>query len=95
VSEWDGGTISRVPKSGGSPLALATGLRHPNGVAVDREHVYWSTASNQGIVARTPKRGGATAILAHRQAGPVRVLVDHDHVWWSLEYERSVVRLGR
>jgi hypothetical protein len=59
------------------------------------DHVYWSTAPNQGIVARTPKRGGVTTILAHRQAGPVRVLVDHDHVWWSLEYERSVVRLGR
>jgi hypothetical protein len=49
------GKVVAVPKTGGPPVVLACGLRNGHAIAVDRDHVYYSTAVTAGVVAKIRK----------------------------------------
>ena len=69
------GRVHRMPKQGGAPVVLASGLPdEPAGLALDETHAYvaataWGStaAENAGVVARVPKEGGALETLASDQ----------------------------
>jgi hypothetical protein len=75
-----GGTIGRVAKTGGATTTLASGETSVAGLAVDADHVYWSTAA--GSIKRVPKAGGVVQVVSTgKQPGPVAV--DGASVFWS------------
>jgi len=51
---WSG-TLERLPRSGGTPTALLTGLANPKGVAVDGTHVYFVQMGADGGVFKLAK----------------------------------------
>jgi hypothetical protein len=67
------GRVLRMPKKGGAPTVLATGLPdEPAGLALDGTHVYvsataWGSAelAQAGVLARVPKAGGPLEVLAN------------------------------
>ena len=51
------GTVLKMPKTGGTPVALAIGQTTPSGIAVDSKYVYWANnaAKPMGAIYRVPK----------------------------------------
>ncbi len=83
------GRLLRMPKSGGAPVVLATGLPdEPAGLAVDGTHVYvaavaWGSDASEkaGVIARVPKAGGELAVLATDVPMPRAAWLSGDHVY--------------
>jgi hypothetical protein len=83
------GRILRMPKAGGAPVVLASGLPdEPSGLAVDATHVYVSAVAygsealeNAAVIARVPKQGGDLEILAKDQALLRAAWLSGDHVY--------------
>src|SRR5208337_3066676 len=61
-TDYDGGTIWRMPKTGGTPAALTSGQLAPTGIGVDATSVYWTTFGD-GTLHRAPLGGGAPETL--------------------------------
>ncbi len=62
-SATDSGDVKKVALSGGSPpVALATGVLYPGGIAIDDTYVYWTSASDNGSVWKVAIVGGASPI---------------------------------
>jgi hypothetical protein len=57
---WDGGGVSRAPKAGGSPQAVASAVQ-PTALAVDAQNVYWIEGTQ--TVNRAPSAGGTGVVL--------------------------------
>src|SRR5688500_17234122 len=53
------------------------------GVAVDGDHVYFTSMTEGGMVARVPKAGGAPETIALAQAEPARLAVFEGRVYWT------------
>ncbi len=87
VADMFAGTVARLPKTGGAPRVLVSGLDAPSSVFVDAKNVYFTTAS---AVRRVPKGGGAITTIATRQDSPGDVVADGKYVFWSTY--TSVVR---
>lgn len=86
---FEGGTVSRVAITGGSfgaPETVAEGQALPSGIAVDDQHVYW-TSRGDGSVWRAAKDGGAAEELASGQARPGAIAVDGAAIYWLNEGE--------
>jgi hypothetical protein len=65
------GILYRVPKNGGTPVVLATGLNVPLNLTLDDARVYWSGGNGDkvdGALSSVAKTGGATTIVI---AGPL------------------------
>lgn len=77
--------ISKVPKEGGDPVPLTTGVVPPSDIAVDSTNVYWlgnSTGTTQ--IMKVPKNGGTVATLA--TASPVccgQIVLDASDLYWT------------
>jgi len=56
------GRVIVVPRSGGGPMILASGLNNPTAITVDTTNVYWVTAD--GTVMKVPIVGGSTTTIA-------------------------------
>jgi hypothetical protein len=79
-----GGSVSRVPKAGGTIEILAADELGPQQVAVDATHVYWGNHADgvkQGI-RRMPKLGGAVEMLS-AGGSPTGLALDDTHVYWA------------
>ncbi|WP_437807377.1 hypothetical protein [Sorangium sp. So ce1078] len=73
----------RCDASACQPLALAEGLQHPSGIALDAERVYWTNQGVEGSVMAVPKRGGEPAALATGEDSPWGLAVGGGYVYWS------------
>jgi hypothetical protein len=86
-----GGSVLRVPKSGGGVQTVVAGLDNPTSVAVDDTHVYFTRAfSPDGEVQRAPKTGGQAEVLLADVDNPWDIAVDATHLYVS-EMNRSQI----
>jgi hypothetical protein len=88
--EVGAGTVSRVPKAGGTVEVLATGQDMPNGIAVAGGDVFWTTSSG-GTVMRVSKAGGTPMQLATGQDGASTIVAGADRVYWTNRVGDTVV----
>jgi len=73
--------IRGIPKTGGSPVTLATGQQGVKSITRDATHVYWASAG-QSSIRRVPKVGGSLGFIATAlQPGPIAV--DDTYVYWA------------
>lgn len=78
------GQIASVPKTGGSPTILASGLNGPAVLVADDQFLYWTELGTQngsrlnrdGRIQRVAKTGGAVQLLASGLATPGGLVVD-------------------
>jgi hypothetical protein len=80
------GTVSRVPRTGGSAVVLASSQDNPRSLAVDATNVYWGNASltyGSGSVMKRALSGGDPIPLATGEPWPVFVAADANKVYWS------------
>jgi hypothetical protein len=75
------GAVMTAPRSGGSPVTLASPT-YATGVAVDAINVYYADPY-AGTVMKMPVRGGSAVALASGQAFPYSVAADSGYVYWS------------
>lgn len=80
-TDFDAGTVSRVPKDGGEVEILAAGEEKPGEIAVDDDYVYWgSSAANE--IRRVEKGGGAAGPMEYA-ANPSGLAIDAAAVYWA------------
>jgi sugar lactone lactonase YvrE len=77
--DFNGGSIRRMPKSGGTPVVLATG-QAANRIAIDATDVYWTDATKK-MVMKVPKAGGNAVTLATLSGAPLGIGVDANNVY--------------
>jgi hypothetical protein len=85
TSEWPG-SVMRVAKTGGPVTTLAENKPRPTFLAVDGQHVYFSTYAKEppgGTLERVSKQGGAPEILASGHPYVSGVVVDGTDVFWT------------
>ncbi len=70
-----------MPKTGGTPVVLVSGLNGPDNLVVDSSYAYW-TESTGGLVRKAPLDGGAPISLATGQNSPTGIAVDDTNVYW-------------
>jgi len=92
-SNWQDGTIWTIPKSGGAPTVL-TAARHPSGLAIDANRIYWSEdVEADGAVVAMPLGGGPPITLAAAQGAPRGVALDTTHVFWTATFDETICRV--
>src|SRR5258708_6254841 len=85
----DGGTILRVPKTGGESEAVVSDAPgSPAEMVVDSENIYWliwsgGEKAHPVPVMFAPKKGGAAKQLAPPQIGANGICLDRDSVYWT------------
>lgn len=76
------GAVRRVPKTGGPPMDVATGLSGPSDIVVDGTEVYVIETGEVGAIAKVPAEGGAPVRIAQNQAAPGSLFVTASDVYW-------------
>jgi hypothetical protein len=82
------GALSKVAKSGGTPIVVEPDRCTPYGIALDADAVYWteSDTPNQpghGRVLRKPRDGGPTAVLVEDVPSPWAIAVRAGDVFFT------------
>ena len=78
-----GTLIGKVAKTGGSPVAFASGAPGAflRALAVDQDAVYWIQSGPVGVM-REPKAGGAPVVLATPSYTRAPLVLDDSRVYW-------------
>jgi hypothetical protein len=74
------GEVIQVPRVGGTPYTLASGLTSPGAIALGGGSVFWS--DSRGVLS-VPVDGGNTVTVASDTSNATNVLVDGTNVYWS------------
>jgi hypothetical protein len=79
------GIVYKIPKSGGVPTALATGLNAPVKITLDGERVYWANSGNgaTGSIASVAKNGGPVTTIASLMVHPNNPVVVGPRIYWT------------
>jgi hypothetical protein len=87
------GAIRKMPRTGGSPVTLATGTTSPSGIKTDGVNVYWSEFSSPGMVWKVSVNGGTPSVLG-TQVNNRGIAIDptSTNVYWG---ENVFVNAGR
>lgn len=92
------GTLMKVAKTGGQPVALAEGLADPVSVTVDKGEVFFTVRGKDGgstadrAVAKVSSAGGAITYLAHGPStSAFGVAVDATNAYWTAKVTGSPV----
>ncbi len=75
------------------PTELVTGLLHPDSLAVDQTHLFFTT--QDGTIQRVPKIGGAPDVLAKGLSGPASITLHAGYVYWSDRINKTIQRIAR
>jgi hypothetical protein len=96
-----GGTVLKVPLSGGLVTTLASAQAFPYGLVVVGSNLYWSNLGTQtvsggpvpstGSIVEVPVGGGAATTLAASVDEPADLATDGENVYWTTP--NSVVKL--
>jgi hypothetical protein len=87
------GRILKISRDGGPVTELVSGRLGIAALAVDKDSVYFTVASDSdGEVARVPTSGGATENLATGQRGPSAVAFDDANIYWANTSDGSVMK---
>jgi hypothetical protein len=91
-TDWEDGAVRRfeMQRPGPTPTVVSRGHRHPNGIAVDRGVVYFTTALRDGSAFRVD-RDDSVHLLSRDPAGLVRIVTDERRVWWTTEHRSTVL----
>jgi hypothetical protein len=87
------GMILSVPKGGGVPAVLISGVASPFELEVDATHVYWAAAgtidfekgriASDGKIERALKNGNGRQVLVDHVSAPLDVTLEGDLVWFG------------
>lgn len=89
---WDANAQLLSASPGGTPQTFVTEEEQIRGLAVDEEHVYWTTMSSVQRAPRSPATG-VIEVLAADQPLPQGVAVDDKFVYWTNVDGGTVMRL--
>ena len=81
-----GNTILRVPKAGGAPVPIASGLRGVNEMVLSGDRVYLLSFVERSVptpIQAVDKRGGKVDTLVDQQMGANNICVDADFIYWA------------
>jgi hypothetical protein len=78
-----GGSVAKVPKTGGAPTTLAQ-FGTPQAIALDAAFIYVTDYNGGGNIVRIAKSDGAMVTLATGQGSPNGVAVDGNSVYWTV-----------
>lgn len=84
----------RFDRPATAPVILESGLRAPQGFAVDAVNVYWAS-SVTGEVRAIPKAGGASTIIAAAQPDPWAVAANDTAVFFTNRSAGTVLRVPK
>lgn len=76
ASTYEGGTVVRAPKTGGTPEILARADGMMGGIAVAENALFWAEYDYHGNVHRTELESGATSLFLPNGSGKMRVVGD-------------------
>jgi hypothetical protein len=88
----DTGEVMTVPIAGGTPIALAKGLKGPLGIAVDTSTVYWTDVSRVMMVSIA---GGTPIVLASGQTRATDIAVNASGVYWTDTDAGTIMKLAK
>jgi hypothetical protein len=54
-TDYDSGTVMKVPRAGGALTQIAAGQLGPHGIAVNATSVYWTDMGSGTVMKATPK----------------------------------------
>ena len=79
-----GGTVQKVPKTGGAIVTLASG-DVLSGITVEGSNVYWvaRTADESGAIKTVPVAGGTPMVVAAQSGAPSHIVADASYVYWG------------
>ncbi|MBI5536342.1 MAG: hypothetical protein HY898_26715 [Deltaproteobacteria bacterium] len=87
--------IKRIPKSGGTAIAIASDAAGASGLAIDAASVYWAN-STTGVIWKAPlDLSGTPTQLAAGQASPLGVAVDNVSVYWTSSSAAVVMKVPK
>jgi hypothetical protein len=82
-------TLYRLPKTGGTPVAIASGLYDPSGPAIDKDGIYVRTRNRpddpmgEDAIVRANRDGGDTEVLVSERYGIGEIGVHAGFVYYT------------
>ncbi len=89
-TDYSGGTINKMAKTGGAVTVLASGLNNPTGIATDGINVYWIEFGNPGGVKKTSVNVGGAITTFSTYGGTMGIEVYGSNVYWAELYTRDI-----